>query len=245
MAFAKDMSCGALSWIKCLSTLIITLAACASAVGSNSSDVRPTPAGHTFQSNVMWDRPDGGCDPASVPRGDKCNVCDLANPTDCYERCVAGNGDSCAVDGRRRARDGDLVEAALSYERGCGLGSGSGCELLALAMMRGKGRFVDEKEGMNLFEKMCNFGRGLACTHFSVGLFAGRGRVRDIDAADKFLTRACSLGDPFGCQLRRDERRFSEIDRAVHDALTRVINCNFGKGDDCSTAVSRGGLELQ
>ena len=239
---------------KSIPTLLLLLAGCASAISStneprgswpDASAPAKTISGQVdagFQSEVMWDRPDAGCGSEAFALGDKCTVCDPANPKDCYERCLAGNGDACAVDGleRRSLRQGtDLLE------RGCNLGSGTACVNFAQALMRGEGRPKDEPEGMRILEKMCEFGRGFACSSFAIGLLKGEGRVRDVDAAERNLSRACNLKDELGCRLLRDDRRFTDLPKALQEARTRVANCKFArKVDDC-VGGNDGGFETR
>lgn len=223
---------------------VITSFGCVTGVGGANSGPT-TPPEPLFKSEVMWEPQDGGCASGATVMGDKCTACDLNQPTDCFERCVAGNADACAVDGFLRARAGDVANAATSYERACDLGSGSGCEQFARALMRGEGRLPNQSEAMNLFERMCRAGRGFACSNFGVGLLAGRGRARDIEAADKFLTQGCNLGDQFGCQLRRDRQRSVHVDSSVREALGRVANCKVGIQQDCLVPVMDAGAGLE
>jgi hypothetical protein len=193
-----------------------------------------------FQSKVFSDRTDAGCD-GGISVADRCAVCNPSKPRDCYERCIAGSGDSCALDGFKRS---NLAEAAELYERACALGSGSGCELRARALARGEGVARNVAEGMNLFEQMCSVGRGFSCSNFALGLLRGEGRPRDTDAADRFLERACDLGDQTGCQLLREPERASAVDTALRSARSRVIGCTLGNNpEDC--APSDGGTVIK
>lgn len=115
--------------------------------------------------------------------------------------------------------------------------------------MRAEGRSLNQEEAMNIFEKMCSVGRGFACSNFAVGLLSGRGRARNDDLADAFLARGCRLGDGLGCQLLRDQRRFTEVDNAVQRAVARTMKCSSEDGaeadDDCIVGDAGSGIELR
>lgn len=216
----------------------LLVSGCAPTVGATATDRSGVATEHPFHSTTVWPQVDGGCARPAVRFGANCVVCDFGKWADCYEHCINGEGDACALDGFERGSAGDARTAADLYERACELGSGSGCEYLARALMRGEGRPIDEKVGMNLLQRMCEANRGFACTNFAIGLFEGRGRARDPELAEKILNRACGLEDELACQLLREPQRSRDVDSAVRAARVHYMSCKLGDTSACAAGPS-------
>jgi TPR repeat protein len=115
--------------------------------------------------------------------------------------CDAGDGDGCALLGRRRLEDGnDGPEARDLFERGCEQGSAASCfELASVQDQR-----PSEEEPMACAEDdapchqtACRLGQANACTR--LGALLEQQDAQALGRAFGSYERACAMGDWVGC----------------------------------------------
>ena len=190
-------------WFRPLSSLAVAATAllgvgCGGSAAMSSS----TSAVHQLPGEPIWRKAPGSLCPSAtteVPNG--CAVCDLAVPETCKTKCEAGDGHSCVVLGSilqfgiRGNRDYPRSHAL--YERGCGLGSAQGCELLASQLARGEGCDQNEQAALELLEPMCREGRVSSCAQ-AASIHLARG-TSGLSAALRLLEAGCHLGGAAVC----------------------------------------------
>jgi uncharacterized protein len=113
--------------------------------------------------------------------------------------CGRGEADACTFVGHAYTRYGEHVvpvdeaKALVNFDRGCSLGSDSGCFCAALSYQRGEGVPRDVGTAIERYRRACELGHGDSCLALSSIYEHGDGVAKDEKEAKRYWDRGCQV----------------------------------------------------
>lgn len=188
---------------------------------------------------LAWHKDDGPCSNGSIDTGIQCLACDPTPNGNCGERCVAGDGVACALQGvyiQISTEDPETLRTSRAlYERGCALGSKMGCEFLARFLNEGVAGNTDAARALALFEGGCQNGVGSACLNAG-NVYRVRGPASR-NLAQRYYVEGCLLEAVEACDalLGMEEGGGSTLATwaRVRSGYLNDVLCSHGRRTSC------------